>query len=187
MSFALYELALNTDIQDKLAEEITTMISENDDKLTYDLLLEMKYLDMVVSETLRKYPPVGNLFRQCTKPYKIPESNVTLDKQSRVFISVHAIHRDPKYYPNPDKFDPERFTPEEKAKRHPMTYMPFGEGPRMCIGNRFGLLEVKLGLATLLNKYRFEVCGKTTIPAKFDPRAFTTTMKGGVWLRIKER
>lgn len=187
MSFALYELALNPDIQDKLAEEIRDSISEHDDKITYDSLQEMKYLDKVVSETLRKYPPTGNLFRQCTKQYKIPGTNVVLDKQSRVFISVHAIHRDPKYYPNPDKFDPERFTPEEKAKRHPMTYMPFGEGPRMCIGSRFGLLEVKLGLATLLKRYRFEVCDRTTIPPKFDPRAFTASLKGGVWLRIKER
>lgn len=134
MSFALYELALNPDVQDKLAEEIRKYTSENGDKLTYDLLQEMKYLDMVVSETLRKYPPVGNLFRQCTKPYTIPGTNVLIEAETRVFIPIYAIHRDPKYYPNPEKFDPERFTPEEKAKRHPMIYMPFGEGPRNCIG-----------------------------------------------------
>lgn len=134
MSFALYELALNPDIQDKLADEIREKLSQNDDKLTYDLIQEMTYLDMVVSETLRKFPPVGNLFRQVTKPYTIPDTNIQLDTQSRVFIPVYAIHRDPQYYPDPEKFDPERFTPEKKAKMHPMVYMPFGEGPRNCIG-----------------------------------------------------
>lgn len=157
MSFALYELALNPDIQERLAEEIRTAMESNGGVLTYELLLGMKYLDMVISgkvnfimsrskvgstdsslfrnpETLRMYPPSDNLVRKVVKPYQIEETNVTLDENTRVFIPVAAIHRDPKYYHNPDLFDPERFTPEEKEKRHPMAFLPFGDGPRSCIG-----------------------------------------------------
>lgn len=88
-------------------------------------------------ETLRKYPSLPVLNRICNQPYTIPGSNVTIEKDVGAWISVLAIHRDPEYYPDPLKFDPERFSEEEKAKRRPFTYLPFGEGPRICIGNYF--------------------------------------------------
>jgi cytochrome P450 family 6 len=86
------------------------------------------------SETLRKYPSVPILNRECTKEYKIPGTDVFLEKGMATVIPVLAIHHDPKYYPDPERFDPERFSEVEKAKRHQYVYLPFGEGPRICIG-----------------------------------------------------
>jgi len=88
------------------------------------------------AETLRKYPPFSILNRECTKRYKIPGTNVILEKGIQVVIPVMGIHHDPQYFPEPEKFDPERFSLEAKSKRHRYVYMPFGEGPRICIGNK---------------------------------------------------
>jgi cytochrome P450 family 6 len=87
-----------------------------------------------VAETLRKYPPVPILSRECSKPYEIPGIDAVLETGTKVIIPLIAIHHDPKYYPEPDRFDPERFSEEEKRKRHHYVYLPFGEGPRICIG-----------------------------------------------------
>jgi cytochrome P450 family 6 len=89
---------------------------------------------LYIAETLRKYPPVPLLTRECTKRYTIPGTSVTIDKGMPVVIPVLGIHKDPKYYPNPEKFYPDRFTVEAKSKRNHFTYLPFGEGPRICIG-----------------------------------------------------
>jgi cytochrome P450 family 6 len=86
------------------------------------------------SETLRKYPPAPHLSRECTKTYKIPGTDIVLEKGVLAAIPILALHHDPKYYPDPERFDPERFSEEEKAKRHHYVYLPFGEVPRICIG-----------------------------------------------------
>jgi cytochrome P450 family 6 len=89
---------------------------------------------LLFSETLRKYPPVPVLNRECTRSYKIPGTDVFLEKGIQTVIPVLGLHHDPKYYPDPERFNPERFSEEEKAKRHHYVYLPFGEGPRICIG-----------------------------------------------------
>ncbi|CAG2064945.1 unnamed protein product, partial [Timema podura] len=149
MSFCMYELALNQDIQDRLRVEVDDALQAHGDVMTYEAVQDMHYLDRIISETLRKYPPAPNLYRKCTVPYPIPGTSITLEQGTRVLIPAYAIHHDPEFYPEPEKFDPERFTEENKASRPSCTYLPFGEGPRICIGVRFGLLQVKVGLATL--------------------------------------
>ena len=94
----------------------------------------VKKLLNAISETLRKHPPVPMLSRECSQPYKIPGTDIVLEKGTRVLIPVTALHYDPKYYPETERFDPERFSEEEKQKRHHYVYLPFGEGPRICIG-----------------------------------------------------
>lgn len=86
-------------------------------------------------ETMRKYPPVQALARVCTKEYNIPDTFIQLDKGTALLVPVYAIHHDEKYYQNPEKFDPERFSKENVNRRLPGTYMPFGDGPRICIGS----------------------------------------------------
>lgn len=88
------------------------------------------------AETMRKYPPVQALARVCTKPYTIPNTKVTIDEGTALLIPVFAIHHDEKYYPDPEKFDPNRFSKENINERE-NTYMPFGDGPRICIGKNF--------------------------------------------------
>lgn len=79
-------------------------------------------------ETLRYYTPATRLERQCTKEYKIPGTHVVIEKDQVVVFPILGVHRDPKYYPNPEKFDPDRFLPEEKNKRPAFAYLPFGQG-----------------------------------------------------------
>lgn len=84
---------------------------------------------------MRKYPPIPVLSRMSTEQYTFPGTNVTIPKDIRIFIPVYAIQRDPKNYSDPEVFDPERFDEENVKLRHPSIYMPFGDGPRNCIGN----------------------------------------------------
>ncbi|XP_069671897.1 probable cytochrome P450 6a14 [Periplaneta americana] len=187
LSFCLYELALNPDIQDRLREEIDTVLEKYDGNITYEGIQEMSYLDNVLSETLRKHPPAPFVFRECTKEYKIPDSEVVVDTGSKVLVPIMGLHYDPKYFPDPTRFDPDRFTEEVKKTRHHYSYLPFGEGPRICIGMRFALLQTKVGLVTLLSKYQFNVCEKTAVPFVYDPKSLILFMKGGTWLQVKNR
>ncbi|KAH1021620.1 hypothetical protein HUJ04_011116 [Dendroctonus ponderosae] len=110
-----------------------------------------------VKKTLRKYPTVPVIPRRCTKDYQIKNTNTVIDKGTRLYIPVIGVHLDPEYYPDPERFDPERFSPENKAKRPDIAWMPFGEGPRQCLGMRFGLLQSKVALASLLPTFRFTI------------------------------
>lgn len=100
--------------------------------------------------------------RSCTKACVIKD--IKIPKDSPIIIPVYSIHRDPSIYPDPEKFDPERFSPAAKQSRNPYTYMPFGHGPHNCIGMRFAQMEMKLVLARILKKYRLEVGPDTKIP-----------------------
>ncbi|KRT84488.1 cytochrome P450 [Oryctes borbonicus] len=186
MTFCLHELAFNQDIQEKVREEIREAYKKNDGHLTYDAVMEMKYMDKVIDETLRKYPPVGLLNRVCSIDYNVPNTDVTIKAGTKVFISSLGIHRDPKYYPDPEKFDPERFSDENKAKRPPCTFLPFGDGPRTCIGLRFGLMQTKTGLSMLLNNYRIFPSKGEQYNIEFNPKSFILTKKGNVMLRAEK-
>ena len=100
--------------------------------------------------------------RSCTKACTIKD--VKIPKDSSIIVPVYSIHRDPSNYSNPDKFDPEHFSPTAKQSRNPYTYIPFGHGPHNCIGMRFAQMEMKLVLVRMLKKYRLEVAPDTKIP-----------------------
>ena len=95
-----------------------------------------------------------------------------------------SIHHDPEYYPDPEKYDPERFSPDEIAKRNAYTFLSFGTGPRACIGLRFGMLQAKIGMALLLQNFKFDKCDKTVVPLKFLKHTFILTPDGGVYLKV---
>lgn len=97
-----------------------------------------------------------------------------------------AIHYDPEIYPDPEKFDPDRYSPGEMKKRHPMTWLPFGEGPRNCIGLRFGKMQVKIGLINLIKSYSFSVCDKTVVPIQLDLKQFLVSSLGGIFLKVEK-
>ena len=181
---ALYELAQNPHIQDKLQQEIKETYTKNGGVLMYEQLKEMKYLDKVFRETLRKYPALPMLMRQVTVDYTFKGTKISIPKDTKIWIPVYAIHHDPDVYPNPDIFDPERFNDDIDPARHPMSYLPFGSGPRNCIGGRFAHVQSKVGLITILRHHRVEVCEKTTIPYRHDPQQFLITLKGGMFLKI---
>ncbi|KAK5644743.1 hypothetical protein RI129_006043 [Pyrocoelia pectoralis] len=171
-TFCIYELSLNQVEQDKVREEIDVVLQNTDGKITYDVLSKMKYLDQCIYETLRKYPPMPIHSRVCTQMYKIPDTDVTITKGTPVFVPIYAIHMDPEYFPNPQAFDPDRFSKENKFSRPTSSFMPFGEGPRSCIAYKFGLVQVKLVLVTLLTRYKFSLHHSTKVPIDFDSKDF---------------
>ncbi len=136
LSFMAYELCVNPDIQQRLYEEIEeTHRSLNGKTLTYDVVQNMKYLDMVVSETLRLWPPAPNTDRECVKDYNHDDGQCkfTIEKGAVLLIPIIGLHLDEKYWDNPTKFNPERFSDDNKKNITPGTYLPFGVGPRNCI------------------------------------------------------
>lgn len=186
MSNALYELAIHQEIQDKLREEIKETDAKNNGDLRYETIKEMKYLDCIFRETLRKYPPVTLLMRKSHSEYKFANSEVSIPAKTMIWIPIYGIQHDPDYFPDPEKFDPERFTEENMAARHPMHFLSFGDGPRNCIGARFAVYQTKIGLIKILRNYKVDVCEKTVIPYKVEPKSFLLSPKGGIHLKISK-
>ncbi|XP_043496163.1 probable cytochrome P450 6a14 [Polistes fuscatus] len=186
VTFCLYELALNPDVQKKTQEEIDRVL-EKHGGISYNAINEMTYLNMVVSETLRKYPPLPFLNRETLKDTELPNSNVVIPKGTPIIIPLLGLHNDPDIYPEPEKFIPERFTDENIRARHQYTYLPFGEGPRICIGMRFALVQTKVALTNALQKFTYSPGPKTPSKLKFLPGSITLNTKGGLYLKIQPR
>uniref|UniRef100_A0A0K8TUK3 unspecific monooxygenase n=1 Tax=Epiphyas postvittana TaxID=65032 RepID=A0A0K8TUK3_EPIPO len=194
MAFLLHELAVNPECQEKLLEEIRENEKRNNGKFDYNSVQHMTYLDMIVSEVLRKWPAAPVVDRLCMSDYNLgkPNSKATNDiilrKGQSVQIPLWSFQHDPKYFPNPDKFDPERFSEENKHNIDPFTYMPFGLGPRNCIGSRFALCEVKVMAYQLLQHIEVSPCEKTTIPIRLCKKnGLRIMVEGGHWLRFRAR
>jgi cytochrome P450 family 6 len=127
------------------------------------------------------------LIRKVTKDYKVPDSKIVFHKGLTIMASVYGFHHDPMIYPNPEQFDPERFSPENIAVRHPMAFLPFGEGPRSCIGNRFALIQIKIGLVKLLSKVKIFKLEKTCVPIVIaKSNVLTLEPEGGLFLKIEQ-
>ncbi|XP_054154551.1 cytochrome P450 3A11-like [Oppia nitens] len=173
LSFCTYELALNPRLQDRLYDEINGAVNQQNGKLDYEVLSSLPFIDSLISETLRKYPPLLRLEREAMEDIKLmggddSTGSIQLEKGTVCEIPVYAIHHDPEYYPEPDRFNPDRFMPDNRPLIKPYTYLPFGVGPRNCIGMRFALLEAKLALAKLVQVYRFSRVGDTDVPLVYN-------------------
>ncbi|KAK1885801.1 Cytochrome P450 3A27 [Dissostichus eleginoides] len=141
----------------------------------YEELMQMEYLDSVVNECLRLYPPAGRLERIAKETVKI--SGITIPKDMLVMVPVYALHRDPELWPEPEEFRPDRFSKQNKQSINPYTYLPFGLGPRNCIGMRFALVLIKLAMVEVLQNYSFSVCKETEIPLIMDPEGLVGPLK----------
>jgi len=155
----LYELAINQDIQDKLYRDLVAC--HPDAQVDYDDLNKSKYLDNVISETLRRYTTVARVFRQAVNDYEFDTFKVK--KGQTVAVSLYNLHMNEKLFPDPHKFKPERF---DKPEEIPFEPIPFVDGPRNCIGNRFALVEMKSLLIRLVKTHRIFAVPKTDIPLR---------------------
>ncbi|XP_035788121.1 probable cytochrome P450 9f2 [Anopheles albimanus] len=191
LTFLAHELTVNPDVQRKLYEEILeTKASLNGGPLTYDAVNKMRYMDMVVSESLRLWAPAPSTDRECVKDYVVDDgagTRFTIDKGTTVFIPIAGLHMDPQYYPNPTKFDPERFSEENKDKINPSTYLPFGIGPRNCIGSRFALMEVKAIIYYMLLAFSFERTPNTQVPLRLTKGFAGMRSEKGVFVEFRPR
>ncbi|XP_023938411.2 cytochrome P450 6k1-like [Bicyclus anynana] len=154
LAFMTYELAYYPEIQDKLYEYLLEAKERNgSDVFTSDQLADMTYLNYVIKEGLRKYSPMSWLDRVAADDYKV-DDKLTIKAGTPVYVNGVGMAYDPDYFPDPDKFDPDRFTPENEQNIKPYTYMPFGEGPRICIGMRFGLMTVRFAMVAIYLNYK---------------------------------
>ncbi|XP_068622686.1 cytochrome P450 6B5-like [Battus philenor] len=187
MTYLLYELAKNPKVQNKLIAQIDEVLQRHRGEITYETLKEISYSDRIFDETLRKYAIADPLVRKARCDYTFPDTDITVKKGQTVVVSVWGLHRDPKYYPDPDKFDPERFSPENENNRDLCAYLPFGTGPRNCIGMRFAKLESKVAIVKLLSKFRVESSKNTPVNITFDPMRVVVFPEGGIYLKFIRR
>ena len=172
ISNCLYNLAVYPEIQERLHAELKSVLSgfdSNSEQYYETAMTKIPYLDAFVKETLRMCPPLARLQRRVSVDgYML--AGIRLSKDQEVSIAAYAVHHNPEYYPEPERFNPERFMPENKHLLVPYTYLPFGAGPRNCLGMRFAYQEIKLCLAKILIQFNFEPTEST--PAKLQFRNF---------------
>ncbi|KAM3939196.1 cytochrome P450 3A24-like [Leptodactylus fuscus] len=174
LMFVAYLLATHPDVQTKLQEEIDTLLP-NKTPPTYEALTQMEYLEMVINETLRLYPAAGRIERVCKATNEI--NGVTIPKGVVTVIPAFVLHRDPDIWSDPEEFRPERFSKENRETQDPYTFLPFGAGPRNCIGMRFAMINMKLAITLLLQNFSLRTCKDTPIPLEIDTRGFLKTTK----------
>ncbi|XP_045533491.1 cytochrome P450 6j1-like isoform X1 [Pieris brassicae] len=150
----LHELAYHTAVQERLRKEVKRGFREKE-ILDYDSINDMKLLNAILTETLRKYPTVSFLDRITTRKYTLKE-NLSLDEGTPVFVNLPALHHDETLFPEPMKWCPDRFLGANTFDNRDYSYLPFGDGPRSCMGKRFGMLQMKIALAHVIQKYRLE-------------------------------
>ncbi|XP_059047406.1 cytochrome P450 6k1-like [Achroia grisella] len=162
LTFMTYEVAHQPHIQDKLYKEILEATEKYSKEELNSLILfnGLPYMNCVIDETLRKYPPMGWLDRVAVNNYKI-DSNLTIAAGTPVYVNAIGMHYDPKYFPQPKKFDPERFL---YGSTEPFTYMPFGEGPRICIGQRFAYITMRKAMAAIFLNFEVRPLPNTPKP-----------------------
>jgi cytochrome P450 len=171
-----YALAFHSDIQERLHAAIKTIAKLNEKTgeyvFDYDELTSCEYLDAVISESLRLLSPFIHFDRVVSRDHYIEKYNVRLRKGDHLQLSFYSIMNDPDYWPEPTKFDPERFMGDNKKKIVPGSYCPFGIGPRHCLGMRFSLTEAKLALAKVLMRFKFTPAPNTVFPPKSSRNLF---------------
>ncbi|XP_020800160.1 LOW QUALITY PROTEIN: probable cytochrome P450 6a21 [Drosophila serrata] len=186
MGFALYELAQHQDIQSRVREEVLRISEKYGGELSYESVKELVYVDQVISETLRLYTVLPVLNRECLEDFVVPDNpKYVIKKGMPILIPAGAMHRDERFYPNPNTFDPDNFSPERVKERDSIEWLPFGEGPRNCIGMRFGQMQARIGLALLMKDFKFSVCEKTTIPMKYHKEMFLVSSESGIYLKVE--
>ncbi|KAI5702206.1 hypothetical protein M8J76_015493 [Diaphorina citri] len=153
-SAVIFLLSMHPEVQAKVYDELISIMGEDfHKKPSLSELENLKYLDMVIKESLRLYPPAYVAPRRATEDIHIEE--FTIPKGASILINVAGIHRQPQYYSQPDKFIPERFSPEEYINRPRNIFVPFGIGPRKCIGQKFALLHMKTAFSVLIRRFEF--------------------------------
>ncbi|KAK3907467.1 Cytochrome P450 4C1 [Frankliniella fusca] len=196
VTFTLYELSKNPEIQELAYQEVISIVGREPRDLSNQDLVQMKYLERVIKEGLRLYPSVPLFIRKLRTDLQLPEFSrdktrcgvvfepapypppgLTVPPGVAVVVCPYILHRQAFLWPNPERFDPDRFLPDKCASRHPYSYVPFSAGPRNCIGQKYALMEMKCMIARLLMEFKFieaypgyepEVVGELILKSKND-------------------
>ena len=183
INWSLYLIGAHPDAQVRIQEELYQVFGDSDRPATMTDLRELKYLECCIKEALRLFPSVPAIGRHLREEaiidgYQVPAGTTAI-------IFSYQLHRDPEQFPEPEKFDPERFTPENSAKRHNYAYIPFSAGPRNCIGQKFAMMEEKILISRVLRS--FEI---TSTVERKDLKIIGETVlkpKDGIFLQLKRR
>ncbi|XP_037512379.1 cytochrome P450 3A7 [Rhipicephalus sanguineus] len=185
LGFLMYLLATHPDEQERLHEEIETAFG-SDRELSYEGVQQLKRLDMVVHEALRIYPPVVLFIsRRCDKDTTI--MGQFFPAGVNIMIPTWHLHHDPTLWPEPSHFRPERFDPDGSGGQHAAAFLPFGLGPRVCIGKRFALLELKMAACRVLREYHLLRCEETQEPLKLTVPSVIINPERGVTVKLQRR
>jgi cytochrome P450 len=179
LAWTWYLLSLNPDAADAMHRELDTVLG---DRLPVPGdYVRLPYTEMVVAESMRMFPPAWAVSRLAIEDVTIGE---WLVPRGAVVVAAQAVtHRDPRWFPDPSRFDPLRFTPEAKAARPKLSYFPFGAGPRICIGENFAWIEAVLIVATIAQRWKLELVSDDVTPQA----SITLRPKGGITMRVKTR
>ncbi|KAJ8718388.1 hypothetical protein PYW08_002625 [Mythimna loreyi] len=186
-TYAMYHLAKNPDVQEKMIHEIDDVLRKHGGKFSYEALKEMKYLQMVFDETMRMHPLTNSVSRNVGRDIQLDGTDFVLKKNSILVISPYAIQHDEKYYPEPEEFKPERFSAENAKERHPCAMVSFGLGPRRCLGTRFAQLQFGICMVKVFSKFRVE-CSKNTVEKiTYSPMRLLLSPSEDIYLRLVRR
>lgn len=155
-SFVLCLLGTHQDVQAKVYQELFKIFGSSDRECTFADTLEMKYLERVIMESLRLYPPVPLIARKLNEDVQLASDKHILPAGCTIVIGTLKIHRRADVYPNPDTFDPDNFLPERTQNRHYYSFIPFSAGPRSCVGRKYAMIKLKVLLSTILRNYRIK-------------------------------
>lgn len=181
LQFSGYELAVNPEIQERMFKEIQDTLG--DAEPVYENIRQLTYMEQVFYEVLRKYPPLNRLTREASENRVI--NGITIRKGVRVVIPIYRIHHDPKFYPEPEVFNPERFA--DRAAQNSVTFLSFGFGPRICLGLRLAMMEAKIAMVHILRSVKFVTCADTQIPLQLRNRPGLTQPMQAIALKLESR
>ncbi|CAK1552775.1 unnamed protein product [Leptosia nina] len=176
-SFTIMELARNKECQERARDCVQKAIAKHG--WTFEGFNAMKYMDQVIAEGVRMHPAVPILDRYALEDYKIPNTDLTIEKGTPIYVSLYGIHRDPQFFDQPDVFDPERFNGDRSI---PDNYLPFGTGPRKCVGMKAGRLFIKVMISMILSEYRLHQ--RTTEQVRLDKRATFLSAEKGIYVEF---
>ena len=184
----MYYIIAYPEVYSKLVEEQENVFDSKEGRngdLTEDKLNELLYLDMVILETSRLVCFERNS-RTCTKPWRIPDTDIIIPVGTEIVVPVAAIHKDPDFWESPEEFIPERFSPENKGKIKSGTYLPFGSGPRHCLGMNYARLHIKIAITHILRNY--ELYNFENLPKIMErPHPFAFLPKEGLRIKLSKR
>ncbi|XP_023221203.1 cytochrome P450 3A24-like [Centruroides sculpturatus] len=179
LTYTTFLLATHQDIQENLRQELLNVFHQKEE-LTYDDIMNLSYMDQVVSESLRIYPPVISFVTRKSN-IEFRYKDYVFPKNTAFQAAIWVLHRDPELWEDPLDFKPDRFSPENKSNMG-ISYQPFGAGPRNCVGMRFALLEIKLILVKLLLNYRILPSSETNLDVEY--KVSVTAPKSGMFVRL---
>jgi cytochrome P450 len=179
LAWTFYLLSSHPDIERRLRAEIAEVLGDRPPTLAD--LRALTYSEQVIKESMRLYPPIWALARSAVEEDEV--GGFTIPKGSWIFTSPYITHRDPRFWSNPEGFDPDRWTDEEEEKRPVGAYFPFALGPRKCIGEAFAMMEARLILVSVLQRSQLALVPGHTV--QIDP-TITLRPKEGIWVKAQK-